>query len=129
MFKVPNTSTRLFTRLKDSIPFTEQSNLVYKINCLGCNLCYIGQTKQHLRKRVYNHSYSVKSKDLFKSDLSEHALTLGHKFDYDNPEIVATESNLHHRLIEEMLNIARNLTCNKRSDIDRLSNLYTPLLL
>lgn len=128
VYKVLNNTSKLFSRLKDPVPHLDQSDVVYRIDCLNCNQCYVGQTKQHLHKRIYNHTYSIECKDLTKSALSEHALTLGHKFDFDNTTIVAKESNYYHRLIKEMTNIVRNTTCNKRSDVGRLSSLYAPLL-
>lgn len=129
VYKVMNTTARVFSHLKDPVPTLDLSDLVYKIDCLNCNKCYIGQIKQHLSKRIYNHTYSIECKDSSKSALSNHALSLNHKFDFDNTTVIAKESNEYRRLIKEMTNISRHTTCNKRTDIEKLSSLYAPLLL
>ncbi|KAI4476636.1 hypothetical protein M0804_013415 [Polistes exclamans] len=41
-------------KLKDKVDKLEQSNLVNKIPCV-CDKCYIGQTKQKLKKRLEQH--------------------------------------------------------------------------
>ncbi|XP_046753069.1 uncharacterized protein LOC124416189 [Diprion similis] len=126
--KTQNTSARIFTRLKDTDPTMLHSNLVYKLDCLNCENAYIGQTSQHLKKRINDHRYTIKCKDPNKSALSNHSLSLGQKFDFDNPTILTHESNYQNWLVKEMIHISRNITCNKRTDIEHSSNLYAPLL-
>ena len=38
--------------VKDAIPKTLQSSVVYKFSCTGCNACYIGETNRHLAIHV-----------------------------------------------------------------------------
>ena len=38
-----------------SIPKFLQSYVVYQFTCAGCNACYIGKTKSHLKTRIEEH--------------------------------------------------------------------------
>lgn len=51
------TTCSLFFRLKDDIPPSDKSNIVYGIPCLDCQKCYIGQTKQQLKNRTRQNEY------------------------------------------------------------------------
>ena len=41
--------------LKPAVPKMLQSNVVYKIDCPGCNSSYVGQTVRHLQRRFQEH--------------------------------------------------------------------------
>ena len=41
--------------LKPAVPKMLQSNVVYKIDCPGCNSSYVGQTVRHLQRRFREH--------------------------------------------------------------------------
>ena len=41
-----------FFSCKDSISKFLQSYVVYQFTCAGCNACYIGETKCHLKTRI-----------------------------------------------------------------------------
>ena len=99
------------------------SNVVYKIDCKGCNNCYIGQTKNYLHSRLNNHKNDVK-KHLNKTALSTHAITHQHSFDFNDTSILAQESNLKKRLFLEMAHILKYKTINFNRDIENLSHIY-----
>ena len=44
-----------FFSCKDSVPKFLQSYVVYQFTCAGCNACYIGETKRHLKTRTEEH--------------------------------------------------------------------------
>lgn len=48
---------KLFSKRKNPTPYEYRykSNVVYRVNCSGCDGSYIGQTKQHLKDRIYQH--------------------------------------------------------------------------
>lgn len=52
--------------VKDSIPCSLKSNVVYKFNCASCNTSYIGQTTRHFATRVKEHLKSDKSSHVYK---------------------------------------------------------------
>ena len=61
---------------------------------------YIGQTKQYLKSRIYEHEYSIRTKNC--TILPNHSTNLKHNFDFSNPKILYKEHNLEKRLILEM---------------------------
>ena len=51
---------------KDSIPKFLQSYVVYQFTCAGCNACYIGETRSHLKTRIEEHLGKDKNSQIFK---------------------------------------------------------------
>ncbi|KAI4487261.1 hypothetical protein M0804_005410 [Polistes exclamans] len=85
----------IYTKLKDRVDKLEQSNLVYKIPCV-CDKCYIGQTKQKLKKRLDQHKNDCKPMNAQKSNitaLAEHHFSTGHNFKFDETNILDKEDN------------------------------------
>ena len=52
--------------VKDSMPQSLRSRVVYKFTCTGCNACYIGQTTRHICTRVHEHLMSDKASHVYK---------------------------------------------------------------
>ncbi|KAI4481669.1 hypothetical protein M0804_009190 [Polistes exclamans] len=120
----------IFTKLKDKVDKLEQSNLVYKIPCV-CDKCYIGQTKQKLKKRLEQHKNDCKSINAQKSNitaLAEHHFITGHNFKFDETDILDKEDNWYKRNISEMYHITNNNTVNYRTDTNNLNNIYNEIL-
>ena len=51
--------------VKDAIPKTVRSRVVYKFSCAGCNACYVGETNRHLATRGREHLTSDKNSHIF----------------------------------------------------------------
>lgn len=128
-FKPYNTLRNLiFSNLKDKINKSDNSNVIYQINCNNCNGIYIGTTKQYLKKRIAQHKNSIKN-NTNKTALSEHALNLFHNFDFNNVKILDKENNENKRYILEMLHIKTNNTSvNYKTDYQNLNNIYNNIL-
>ena len=47
---------QVVSSLKASVPRMLRSNVVYRITCPQCKLCYVGQTVRHLRQRYNEHT-------------------------------------------------------------------------
>ncbi|XP_044752677.1 uncharacterized protein LOC123312358 [Coccinella septempunctata] len=125
------TTQILFSKLKDPTPNINRSSIVYKIPCLGCNKCYVGQTRQLLKTRIRQHKYDCDDRFRDKDSstaLASHRFAESHNFDFDNVEILDYESNWKKRNISEMIHIRLNNTVNHRTDTQDLSQLYTNLL-
>lgn len=127
------TTNLLYSRLKDRTLKSEESNLIYKINCKDCDKSYIGQTKQYLNKRIYQHKYDCKITNFNKTEktaLATHHFENNHQFDFDNTKILDKESNFRKRNLSEMIFITlnNNKTVNLRSDTQFLSTLYKGIL-
>lgn len=48
----------IYTKLKDVTLLLDQSGLIYYVEC-ECSLCYVSQTIQKLRNRIYDHKYTT----------------------------------------------------------------------
>ena len=129
-FAFRNTKTigKFYTKLKDNIDNLSKNNVVYCLECKSCNKQYIGQTSQKLKLRITQHKSDIKCKRN-SCALSKHVIENLHFIDFENPKILAYESNLDKRLFLEMCyinKIENNL--NFRKDIQSLSNIYSFLL-
>lgn len=55
------TTAHLFSRLKGRDDLLQNSGVVYLMSCGVCSTCthYIGETKEYLRKRIYEQKYHI----------------------------------------------------------------------
>ena len=51
--------------VKDPVPKSLKSFVVYKFVCPGCNACYIGETTRHLSTRIKEHLETDKKSHIF----------------------------------------------------------------
>lgn len=118
----------LFSQIKDKIDILNKSNVVYKIDCLDCNKCYIGQTCTKLKQRISLHKSNIKTnKD--SCQLAFHSRNENHQPDFTNIKILDSETNSNKRTFLEMVRIFQNSNClNSRKDISGLSIIYSYLL-
>jgi hypothetical protein len=122
------TINHVFSKLKDPIPIPLSSNVIYKIPCLNCPSCYIGQTKQLLKNRISQHKSDSKLPNKTCA-LAHHVRDNKHIMDFNNTTILDREDILQKRLFLEMVHINKNEnSMNFRSDINNLSIIYTFLL-
>jgi len=92
---------------KDPLPVASRPNVVYKINCQGCDTSYVGQTKRILNTRVSQHRNNIRKSSPQASLITDHRLEFNHEFDWDNAELLDEEINYNKRLISEMINIKK----------------------
>lgn len=67
----------IFTRLKDKTPLLLRSNVINEAICT-CGANYIGQTKNRLEKRLYQHRYNASIGCDQHSALCKHLIDTGH---------------------------------------------------
>lgn len=136
-YKATNKISNFYTPLKDKIPLIDQSDVVYKIDCLHCPKSYIGQTMKNLNTRIKRHQndckpYKNRSKGEkeAKTALAKHNKYLKHKFDFDNPKVLHSEKHYYKRLFLEALYITKhsNTVINDKQDMKGLSNFYAETL-
>ena len=60
-FKIKN-----LLNVKDTVPRSLRSNVVYKFNCAECNSAYVGETSRHLYTRVRDHLCTDKNSNILK---------------------------------------------------------------
>lgn len=104
------------------------SDIIYQINCVTCHSKYIGQTSQTIKQRITLHKSDIKLRP-DRCALASHVNETGHHIDFDNPKILAVESNHNKRLFMEMcfINNSDN-SLNNKTDIQSLSRIYTYVL-
>ena len=117
-----NNLSFLMSQLKSKRNITDEANVVYYIPCRDCDMGYVGQTKQVLKKRLSGH----RSNKGDKTALQYHQESLSHHFNFEKAKILASEKRLYPRLLLEMMQILRlrGKVCNYRADVDGLSAVY-----
>ena len=99
-----NTLRQQLVNVKDKMPREKKSNLVYGYKCPSdqCGKNYVGETKQALKSRLYQHrnpSYG----DQFDSAIYTHISESGHKFQNSDVLILDSETRWHERGIKEAI--------------------------
>jgi hypothetical protein len=104
---------------------SKQTEIVYEIDCVHCNSCYIGQTKRHLETRIKEHRNDIKKPVNNHSVVTKHRLSQNHDFDWHNPKILYKERHFRKREISEMFFIKRcRYTVNLQKDTENLPAIY-----
>ena len=89
--------------VKDSIPRSLRSNVIYKFLCAGCNSVYVGETSRHLSTRVHEHLHSDKNSHIYKhlKSSDKRRMSCG-----DNCfTVLETASTYNHLKLKEALHI------------------------
>lgn len=108
---------------KDQPPLTDQTNLIYNIPCTACELSYVGQTSQYLKKRIDQHKICTRRTAVF-----IHKEERGHTLDFDKVEVLQREPHKRKREFLEMLHINNKNTINIKTDITGINSTYKPIL-
>ena len=110
------------SELKSKIEIDQMAGVVYYIPCKDCEIGYVGQTKQVLKKRLSGHRYDKAEK----TALHHHQDSKNHRFDFEGAKILASEKHYFPRVLLEMVHILKNRdkVCNYCADVDGLSSVY-----
>ena len=96
---------------KDILNKLGKSGVIYKLICKRCKVTYVGQTSRVLNTRVEEHKKNVGRKCNYHNVLSDHREEYAdHDFDWNNVEILHSESNKGRREFMAMLYIQREGT-------------------
>jgi hypothetical protein len=120
-----------YTHLKDSDKTDVQSGVVYQVTCNSCQLIYIGNTIQYVKKRMYDHRNGIAKENPDYSALVKHGLENPlHDIDFDGVRVIDRETRQKRREVLEMLHIAENIdSCmNTRTDSMYVPNCYRSFL-
>ena len=126
-FRPHTTLRKILSHPKDPIPACQKPGVVYSIPCSSCDLCYIGQTGRTLNDRRKEHLSAVKSHAISTSALAEHSILTGHKIDWENSKIMATETAWDKRCYLESCFI-RSTKETMNRDFGSLPPIYNCLL-
>lgn len=121
----------LFTKTKDKISKDKNVNVVYEIPCGACDKSYIGETSQFLCKRLNQHKYNVKTKNISGTGLSQHTIEEGHIFDFEKTKILDKVTNSYTRLITENFHIkikGDENVVNKQKDSANFKTAYNSII-
>ena len=104
--------------VKDRTNAHEKKGVVYKLKCKDCDVTYVGQTGQCLKTRIYRHMLALKNADVEHYPLVGHALQNNHSIQWDDIEILASESILTKRLLmESFLMTKENTPVNRQNGV------------
>jgi hypothetical protein len=87
---------------KGSDALKKKKKLVYKIPCLNCDKCYIGETNREKETRMKEHKSDIRKQNET-SNVAKHANIEKHSFDFAHSETIALETNWRRRIIKESL--------------------------
>ncbi|XP_023821902.1 uncharacterized protein LOC111949272, partial [Oryzias latipes] len=105
--KPVNTLGQKVVHPKDKIPSYKQSNVVYSIHCKeNCNEQYIGETKQPLHKRLYQHRRANPSGP--ESAVHLHLKATNHSFEDSEVRILARERGWFERGVKEAIFVKKD---------------------
>jgi len=114
---------------KDKNLHSQNSSVVYKINCNDCDASYVGQTKRQLKTRIKEHKNNINGNINRFSVISEHIIKEKHDFNWDKVKILDHETNYHKRIISEMLHIKEQKNgINLNKDTELLCDSYFDIL-
>lgn len=119
------------SNMKDKIEKGNRTKLVYQLECKDCEQVYIGESRQYVSKRAQQHQVDARNvKNINKSALANHAITMQHVFDFENPKILNVEAVAGSRKILESIHITQNLnkTVNFKTDVGHIGNHYVHIL-
>ena len=97
-FKIKN-----LMNVKDSVPRSFRSNVVYKFICAECNSAYVGETSRHLSIRVREHLLTDKNSNIIKHLRSPNKCKMA--CNEDCFTILDSATTYHHLKIKEALHI------------------------
>ncbi|EZA46542.1 hypothetical protein X777_00052, partial [Ooceraea biroi] len=128
-YTIPKKLNCLIKLGKDTLTNGQQMGVVYKIECVNCEACYIGQTKRHLETRVKEHRSDISKRDNCLSVVSKHRVFNEHDFDWCNTKILHHENHRRKREIAEMVFIKRHSNAiNLQKDTEDLPAVYDTVL-
>ena len=104
VFKSGPTLRSLLTKVKDPLPTTKQSNVVYEVPCT-CGKVYIGETKRRLETRLKEHKETCTRYLTDKSAIAEHAWANDHPINWAETKILQRANRTMELVMKEALSI------------------------
>ena len=120
-YRKHKTLGQLLYKRSPETDFFEQQNLVYRVNCMDCSKCYVGQTTRKFKFRLKNHKDAIRLNHTDNA-IANHVCVFGHKIDtFACAEILAKENNSALLTAKEMLLIDMSDNFNNVTDISNLA--------
>ena len=128
-FRPFSTLRSVLSHPKDHTPLLSQSGVVYRVGCLGCDACYIGQTGRTLSQRLKEHQRAVENRDCQSNALAEHSSRTGHRIDWDGVTVLGRHSDQRQRCLLESWFIHQHHGHSINREQGLLPQPYIPLQL
>jgi len=129
-FTIPKKLDMVIRKGKDKIDAKRVTDVVYKIDCVNCEMTYIGQTKRHIATRINEHKNNINNSKGNFSVVTDHRLNLNHDFDWQKPIILHKERNRKKREIAEMFFIKKfDNNINLQRDTENLNSIYDSIII
>ena len=129
IYKINNMLNHIIKKGKDKLNSNRNQNIVYKINCINCNACYIGETKRVLEKRINEHKNDINKDPFDHGVISKHRTTTSHRINWDKVQILDHEAYYDRRCISEMLYIrTSNNILNAQIDTEKAPDIYDKII-
>ena len=101
-----------FFRMKDIIPESVCSNIVYKFECPNCHVRYLGVTSRALKVRIHEHLGKSHRTGLYLNQMKfsairDHSLETDHPFSEKDFTIVARFNNSEDAILGEKILIGK----------------------
>ena len=131
IFRIPFRMKRLITLVKNILNKLEKSGVICKLISKRCKVTYVGQTGRLLNTRLEEHKKNLGRKCNYYNVLSDHRKQYAdHDFDWNNVEILNSESNKGKREFMEMLYINREGTysINLQTNLVKYNGCYDSMI-
>ena len=80
-------------KLKDSVPPTEKSNVIYQVSCSGCASQYIGKTEQ-LNTRLKKTAEGRQRAETSFAYIANHVQLSGYAINFGSPKVSHSSNNI-----------------------------------
>ena len=94
--KPSHTLESILSKPKDRIKIVERSDVVYKIPCSNCDMCYIGETSKQVKVRVEEHRKNI-TQHHQPSLIYQHIAQEHHDMNWNNVSILNKHQNTYSR--------------------------------
>lgn len=123
--KPTKTLRSVLCHMKDRREVEDQAGVVYKLNCLDCSKCYVGESGRLLRERRDEHKKDVTRKNE-RSNVYHHVRDTGHSFDFQGIKILDREEKRKPR--KNLESVHTKLNNNTINRFIELSDVYIPII-
>lgn len=114
---------------KDSLDTMSRITCVYSVPCNNCNGTCVGQTKRVLNIRINEHKRNPSLPPKQHTAMTKHAIDNDRRILYDNARVLGHAERPYGRNLSEMYYITKDKNAvNFRSDVDRLSGVYSAII-
>ena len=102
-YKKTFTLKNVFLPIQKGIDETKKGKkLIYKIPCINCSKCYIGETGREKSTRMKEHQKDINKKS-DSSNIAKHVTEHKHSFNFNQAETLSYENNWERQIIKESL--------------------------